>query len=118
MKTLKLFMMAIMIGTFSSTFAQSTTQTVKSATFFVQAPHTHEQCMQTMVEFKDKGEDFLSKFKFGCMSGDHTGYAFIRGTSEKDVRLMLPASEQKTAKITKVDQFTVDQIEKLHKQHM
>ena len=118
MKTLKLFLMVTMIGVFGSTFAQSKTPAKGSSTFFVQAPHTQEQCMQTMLEFKDKGETLLSNFEFGCMSGDHTAYAFIKGISKENVRLMLPESMQKDAKITKVDQFTVDQIEKIHKQHM
>ena len=118
MKTLKLLMMVTMIGMFGSTFAQSTKSSAKSLTFFVKAPHTHEQCMQTMVGFKDKGDAILSKFQFGCMSGDHTGYAFIKGTSAENVRLMLPVNEQKSAEIAKVDQFTTEQIEKLHKEHM
>ena len=118
MKTLKLLMLTIMIGMFGSTFAQNTKTSVNSLTFLVQAPHTHEQCMTSIVEFKDKGEAFLSNFAFGCMSGDHTGYAFIKGTSEENVRLMLPVNEQKNAKITKVDHFSVAQIEKIHKENM
>jgi hypothetical protein len=52
------------------------------------------------------------------MSGDHTAYGFLEGKSEADVKLMLPKDVQETAKIEKVDKFTADQIEKIHKSKM
>ena len=118
MKTSKLLMLAFMACIFGSSFAQSATSEAKSSVYLIQAPHTKEQCMNTLVEMKDKGDAFLSKFEFGCMSGDHTAYAFIEGTSEEGIRKMLPADEQKTAKITKVNKITAAEIEKLHKDHM
>lgn len=64
---------------------------------------------------KSKGDLYLSKFEFGCMSGDHTGYAFLTGTSEENVRQILPKDVQSNAKIQKVDKFNSAQIEKFHK---
>ena len=84
-------------------------------TFFVKAPHTVEQCMHVLDETKEKGEDYLSKFKFGCMSGDHAFYSFIEGSSEEDVRRMLPKDVQSTAWIEKVDTFTPKQVEEMHR---
>jgi hypothetical protein len=52
------------------------------------------------------------------MSGDHSAYAFLTGKSEDDVRQMLPKDEQASANIQKVDKFTSEQIEKLHKGKM
>ena len=118
MKTLKLFMLAFMVGIFGSSFAQDAKSAAKPSVYFIQAPHTKEQCMTTLVEMKDKGDAYLSKFEFGCMSGDHTAYGFMEGTSEESIRKMLPAMEQKTAKITKVNKMTVAEIEKMHKDHM
>ena len=79
-----------------------------------QATHTPDQCLNTLTEFKDKGDNVLSKFEFGCMSGDHTGYAFLEGKSESEVRQMLPKDVQSNAKIQKVNKFTPDQITKIH----
>jgi hypothetical protein len=122
MKTLRLFMLAIMMGIFGSAFAQSTKPAdkaeVKKSVYFVQVPHTKEQCMDALVEMKDQGEAVLSKFEYGCMSGDHTAYGFLEGQSEESVRLKLPAAEQKSAKIVKVNKFTAAEIEKMHKDHM
>jgi hypothetical protein len=118
MKTLKFLMVAILLGTVGSAFAQSPKPAAKNQTFLVQIPHTPEQCLSMMDDMKGKGEAFLSKFEFGCMSGDHTAYAFIEAPSADNVKMMLPANEQKTAKITKVDKMTAAQIEKIHKDHM
>jgi len=122
MKTLKMLMLIFMIGMFGSTFAQSTKPAAKAeakkSTYFVQVPHTKEQCMSALVEMKDKGDAVLSKFEYGCMSGDHTAYGFLEGSSEDAVRLILPADEQKDARIVKVNKFTAAEIEKMHKEHM
>lgn len=118
MKTLKVISTAFLLSLCVVSFSQSTSAGAKTNVYFVQAPHTPDQCIKTLDDLKGKGDAFLSKFEFGCMSGDHTGYAFLEGKSEDDVRQMLPKDIQANAKIQKVDKFTPDQIEKLHKGKM
>ena len=120
MKTLKLFssvvLMSLCLVSFSQTKPAATSE--KSNVYYVQAPHSPEQCLKMLDDMKTKGDAYLSKFEFGCLSGDHTAYAFLTGKSEEDVRQMLPKEVQASAKIQKVDKFTQDQIEKLHKGKM
>ena len=111
-------MVAILIGTAGSAFAQSPNSASKTQTYFVTIPHTPEQCLKFLDNMKSKGDNLLSKFEFGCMEGDHTAYAFIEGNSPESVKKMLPESEQKAAKITKVSKMTAADIEKIHKSHM
>ncbi len=123
MKTIKLFLLAAALITFGSLYAQSTKDEATkdnkaSSTYFVQVPHTPEQCLASLDEMKQKGDKLLSKLEFGCHSGDHTAYGFIEGTNEQSVLNLLPASEQKDAKIRKVEKISVADIEKLHKQKM
>ncbi len=119
MKTLRIMTIVILLSVAGSAVAQNTKSTdAKKQTFFVQVPHTPEQCVNAMTDMKSKGDATLSKFEWGCMSGDHTAYAFIDGESEAGVRAMLPTNEQKAAKITKVNKLTAAQIEKIHKDHM
>jgi len=119
MKKIKLIMAIALISISCAAISQTATKAAeKTNKYLVVAPHTADQCMNNLVEMKDKGGDtYLSKFYFGCMSGDHTGYAFLDGKSEQDVRNMLPKSEQASAKITKVDKFTAAQVESMHKEH-
>jgi hypothetical protein len=118
MKAIKVFSSVVLLMLCMVSFSQSTTTSPKTSVYYVQVPHTAEQCLKTLDDMKGKGDAFLSKFEFGCMSGDHTAYAFLTGKSEDDVRQMLPKDEQASAKIQKVDKFTSEQIEKLHKGKM
>jgi hypothetical protein len=120
MKTLKITLSALLLSLCMVSFSQTkpASTSAKTNVYFVQITHTPEQCLKTLDDMKSKGDAFLSKFEFGCMSGDHTGYAFLTGKSEEDVRQMLPKDQQVTAKIQKVDKFTPDQIQKLHKNKM
>lgn len=132
MKTMKLIGAFLLICVFpsSNVNAQSNKKDAKDAvkseakmakattmdnTYFVMAPHTKESCMKVLDELKAKGEDNLSKYKFGCMAGDHTTYAFLKAPSEESLRKMLPADVLANAKIQKVDAFSIKQIEDFHK---
>jgi len=113
MKTAKLFIAMLLIAT-SSVMAKKTMTPAKESSYFVQISHTNSQCMTTLNEMKSKGDPYLSKFWFGCNSGDHTAYGILKGSSEDAVRKMLPKDEQANAKIEKVDQFTIAQLSKMH----
>ena len=84
-------------------------------TYFVSAAHTPEQCMTVMEDMKTKGDKGLSKFKWGCESGDHTTYAFVQAASADEARNMLPMSVQTNAKVVKVNSYTTKQMENMHK---
>jgi hypothetical protein len=120
MKTLKVISSLVLLSVCMVSFSQTapTSSAVKSSVYLVEIKHTPEQCVTTQDEIKGKGDAFLSKFEWGCMSGDHTAYGFLEGKSEADVKMMLPKDVQETAKIEKVDKFTADQIEKIHKSKM
>ena len=119
MKSLKIISTAALLLLCLVSFSQTAAPGgAKKDVYFVQSSHTPDQCVQTLTDMKSKGDAFLTKFEFGCMSGDHTSYAFLEGSSESDVRQMLPKELQANAKIKKVDKFTSDQIEKIHKDHM
>lgn len=115
MKTLKIISSLFLLSLCMVSFGQTAATSTKTSVYFVQAPHTPEQCLANLTDTKAKGDAFLAKFEFGCMSGDHTGYAFLEGKSVDDVRQMLPKDIQANAKIVKVDKFTPEQVEKLHK---
>lgn len=114
MKAIKLLLVCLVCGV-SSSFAQQNPGAGKNNHYFVQSPHSQEQCMKAMDEMKAHGDQYLSKFYFGCMSGDHTAYAVLDAPSEDAARKMLPQDLQQNAKITKVDKFSSAQIEKMHK---
>jgi hypothetical protein len=83
--------------------------------FQVIASHTPEECLKVLDETSAKNPKLLSKFDWGCMAGDHTGYAVLEAKDEAAVRAMLPADMQ-NAKIVKLNKFTAAQIKSFHKQ--
>ena len=117
MKTLKVLTSVVLLSLCMVSFSQSTKSGSNTNLYFVQTTHTPEQCLNTLTDMKTKGDAFLAKFEFVCMSGNHTAYAFLQGSSEESVKQMLPKEIQANAKILKVDKFTAAQIENLHKEH-
>lgn len=83
--------------------------------FLVQSPHSKEECLKALDEMLAKGTETLSKFEWGCMAGDHTGYALIDAENESRVRNMLPSFVRDKARVTQVGKFTPDQIRSFHK---
>ena len=45
--------------------------------FHVGSPHTQEECLRALDELLAKGSDVLASYEWGCMAGDHTGYATV-----------------------------------------
>ena len=85
----------------------------KGTKFMVTAPHTPEECLKTLDEVNTQGSKALDQWEWGCMAGDHTGYAILEGKDEAAVRAMLPPSMQ-NAKIVKLNKFTAAQIKAFH----
>lgn len=100
--------------THTTVAVEETKEAAGMNTYFVSAAHTPEQCMTVMEDMKAKGDKGLSKFKWGCESGDHTTYAFVQAASADEARNMLPMAVQTNAKVVKVNTFTAKQIENMH----
>ena len=83
--------------------------------YVVESRHTPEQCLQTLDEFNDKEREFLSRFDFGCHSGQHVAFATLEGQNESDIRNMLPSTIRTAAQVYQVDKFTPEEIRSYHK---
>ena len=75
-----------------------------------------EDCLKVLDETELKNQKLLGKFDWGCMAGDHTGYANIEGKDEAAVKEMLRASMQ-NARPVKLNKFTAAEIKSFH-EHM
>jgi len=81
--------------------------------YFLETRHTPEQCLEALDAVGGQPK-LIGKVEWGCMAGDHAGYAFIEGANEAAVRKMLPEVLRADAKIVKVDKFTTAQIKSFH----
>jgi hypothetical protein len=83
--------------------------------FHVESPHTPEECLRALDELLAKGFDVLAGYEWGCMAGDHTGYATVEAGSETEVRKSVPSFLAGKARIVKLNKFTPEQIREFHK---
>lgn len=83
--------------------------------YFIESIHTAEECLRALDEIVVKGSDVLDKYEWGCMAGDHTGYAVVEAGSEAEVKKMIPSFLVWKSKIVKLNKFTVEQIREFHK---
>jgi hypothetical protein len=82
--------------------------------YLVSASHTPEQCLAALDAFAAQGKEPLARFDWGCMSGDHTGYALVEASSAEAALAAVPANQRAQAKAIKLDKFTIEQIKSLH----
>ncbi|MBI5810418.1 MAG: hypothetical protein HZB21_04425, partial [Deltaproteobacteria bacterium] len=54
--------------------------------YLIESPHTKEECLRALDETLAKGAQILNKFDWGCVAGDHTGYALIECENDSKVR--------------------------------
>jgi len=93
------------------------TEPKEKATYLIISPHTQEECLSALDAVAQKGEESLGNWRWGCMAGDHTGYAFFKAESEESALLSVPESLRSKARAIKVDKFTMEQIKQFHEKH-
>ena len=82
-------------------------------TYMLTLPHTPDECLEALGATADVPK-LLSKTKFGCNNGDHTGYAMLDAQSDTEISNLIPQPLRSKAKITKVESFTAAQIASFH----
>ena len=84
-------------------------------TYHIESPHTKEECLQALDETLARGPQLLVQYDWGCMAGEHIGWATVEASSESEARNMVPALVRSKARITPVSKFTPSQIESFHR---
>ena len=83
--------------------------------FMIELPHTADQCMHALDEMEESGRDLLDNTFWGCMAGNHTGWAMVEAMNESDVWNMVPPAVRDDVNIIEVSKFTSEQIRSMHK---
>lgn len=86
----------------------------KTAKYFIESPHTREECLPALDELLAKGPDVLERFDFGCAAGDHTSWALVESESESAARSLIPSFLRDKARVVPVTKFTPEQIRSYH----
>ncbi len=83
-------------------------------TYHIESPHSKEECLQALDEVLARGPQFLAQFDWGCMAGQHVGWATVDASSESEARNMVPGIVRSKARITPVNKFSPSEIESFH----
>ncbi|OGO31557.1 MAG: hypothetical protein A2136_10915 [Chloroflexi bacterium RBG_16_54_11] len=71
--------------------------------YLIETPHTAQDCQQIIDLVYAMG--YLSHFEWGCLSGDHTGWAIIEAENEAQARLAVPSLIRRKARVVKLTKF-------------
>jgi hypothetical protein len=83
--------------------------------YVILSPHTREECLRALDEILANGPDALARYEWGCMDGDHTGYAIVEAGSKGEAAATVPAFLRGKARVVKLNRFTQEQIREFHK---
>ncbi len=86
------------------------------AQYLVKLPHDDAECLKALDEIAEKGSELLPKVYWGCMAGDHTGYAIVDAKSESAAKQMIvDPTIRSNASVTEVKKLTTKEISSFHK---
>jgi hypothetical protein len=77
-------------------------------TYLIEAPHSADECAQAMDEALAKGPRFLAQFDWGCVEGEHTGWARVEAEDVSDARSMVPTVARSRARVVRVGKASPD----------
>jgi hypothetical protein len=81
--------------------------------FLVIAPHTEEECKQAIGQVLSAG--FITHFEWGCMDGEHTGWAILEADSAKEAMMAVPPAQRHSASIVRLTKFSPSDIDAMHR---
>lgn len=82
--------------------------------FLIEAPHegTAEACDQAIRTFLAAGSHFMTHADWGCSDGEHKAWIVVDVESKDDALHILPLMYRQSAKITKLEKFSINDVDK------
>ena len=82
--------------------------------YLIESPHTAEGCLKALDDISAMGPKALPKWQFGCMAGEHVGWAIVTATDEQAALQNVPPSLRDQARVHKLNKFTAAQVKSFH----
>jgi hypothetical protein len=80
--------------------------------YLVVSPHTAGDCKQALKEVHAAG--YITRFDWGCMDGDHTGWVVLEAETMQQALMVVPAMQRNKAKAVKLVKFSPADIAGMH----
>lgn len=87
--------------------------------FLVEVPHEEDSvaCARAVEILLKTGSHYLTNADFGCMDGDHRAWIIVECDDKTEARNMLPTEYRPRARVTALNRFSLEGIQKFLKQH-
>jgi hypothetical protein len=89
------------------------------ARFLIEVPHeaTERECVQAAKILLSTGSHYLTHADFGCTDGEHKAWVIVDVDTKEEARFVIPAHYRQQAKITKLNKFSLREIDELLVHH-
>ena len=87
--------------------------------FLLEVPHEADKvaCLRAIQTFLQTGSHFLGNADWGCSDGEHKAWLILEAGSKEDVQFALPPSFRPQARIVRLDQYTLGEVEESLRYH-
>ena len=87
--------------------------------YLIEIPHSGGKidCLRSVAILLSSGSHFLTNADWGCLDGEHKAWFFMEAKSKDEVLRIVPPAYRKDAKISQLNKFRLEDIEKLLKHH-
>jgi hypothetical protein len=87
--------------------------------FLIEVPHEAEKiaCARAVQTLLTTGSHFMTHADFGCLDGEHKAWIIVEGDSKEDIRSIVPPMYRSQTKITKLNKFSLEEVEALLRHH-
>lgn len=89
------------------------------ARYLIEVPHSADKraCLQAIQIFLKTGSHYLTHCDWGCMDGEHKAWITVETNSKDEALRIVPPAFRAQAKVVKLDQFSLEQVQRALTQH-
>ena len=89
------------------------------ARVLIEVPHDPGQaaCARVVYIFQRSGSHWVTHADWGCRDGDHLAWLIVDVDGKDDARQIVPPAFRDEAKITRLNKFTVEEIDTILREH-
>jgi len=90
-----------------------------TARYLIEVPHEEARmaCARAVDVFLKTGSHFLTNADWGCRDGEHKAWIIVDVDSKDEARAIVPPVFRAQAKITKLNAFTLQEVEAILGEH-
>ena len=87
--------------------------------YLIEVPHKPEvqACAGVVQVFLRTGSHLLTQADWGCLDGEHSAWLIIEANTKDEARYVVPPAFRPEARITGLNKFSLDQIDRILSHH-